>query len=94
VNRLDEVQVIGVPATMMKTAYTFSTGFTPAPSAKQINMFLVHPLAVITPHKYEFSQLEAPSAMSEGKYVYYEESYEDVFILNNKADAIQFNVEP
>ena len=94
VNRLDEVQVIGVPATMMMTAYTFSTGFTPAVSAKQINMFLVHPLAVITPHKYEFSQLEAPSAMSEGKYVYYEESYEDVFILNNKADAIQFNITP
>lgn len=94
VNRLDEVQVIGVPATMMKTAYTFTTGFAPASGAKQINMFLVHPLAVITPHKYEFSQLEAPSAMSEGKYVYYEESYEDVFILNNKADAIQFNVEP
>ena len=54
---------------------------------------LVHPLAVITPHKYSFAQLEAPSALSEGKYVYYEESYEDVFILNNKADAIQFNVE-
>ncbi|MBO4543884.1 MAG: hypothetical protein J5725_11980 [Bacteroidales bacterium] len=92
VNRLDEVEVIGVPATAMKTAYTFSTGFAPAGSAKQINMFLVHPLAVITPHKYEFAQLEAPSAMSEGKYVYYEESYEDVFILNNKADAIQFNI--
>ena len=93
VSRLDEVQVVGVPASLMKTAYVFTTGYAPAEQAKQINMMLVHPLAVITPHKYSFAQLEAPSALSEGKYVYYEESYEDVFILNNKADAIQFNVE-
>ena len=93
VSRLDEVQVVGVPASLMKTSYVFTTGYAPAEQAKQINMMLVHPLAVITPHKYSFAQLEAPSALSEGKYVYYEESYEDVFILNNKADAIQFNVE-
>ena len=93
VSRLDEVQVVGVPSSLMKTAYVFTTGYAPAAQAKQINMMLVHPLAVITPHKYSFAQLEAPSALSEGKYVYYEESYEDVFILNNKADAIQFNVE-
>ena len=93
VSRLDEVQVVGVPSSLMKTAYVFTTGYAPAEQAKQINMMLVHPLAVITPHKYSFAQLEAPSALSEGKYVYYEESYEDVFILNNKADAIQFNVE-
>ena len=75
VNRLDEVEIIGVPATLMKTAYKFTQGWEPAPSAKQINMFLVHPLAVITPVSYEFSKLDAPSAMSEGKYVYYEESF-------------------
>ena len=92
VNRLDEVEVIGVPASLMKTAYNFTTGYAPSPTADQINMFLVHPLAVITPVKYTFAQLEAPSAMSEGKYVYYEESYEDAFILNNKADALQFNI--
>ena len=92
VSRLDEVTVIGVPATLMKTEYVFTTGWAPAATAGQINMLLVHPMAVITPVKYTFSQLEAPSAMSEGKYVYYEESYEDVFILNNKADALQFNI--
>lgn len=94
VSRLDEVTVIGVPATLMKTAYVFTTGWVPATTASQVNMLLVHPMAVITPVKYTFSQLEAPSAMSEGKYVYYEESYEDVFILNNKADALQFNITP
>jgi len=55
-------------------------------------MFLVHPNAVITPVSYQFAQLDPPSAGSEGKYIYFEESFEDVFILNKKADAIQFVV--
>lgn len=92
VSRLDEVQVIGVPATLMKTLYNFSAGWAPAQTAKQINMMLIHPLAVITPVSYTFARLDAPNALSEGKYVYYEESFEDVFILNKKADAIQFNI--
>lgn len=93
VNRLDEVQVIGVPATLMKTLYDFTAGWEIENTAKQINMFLVHPLAVITPVSYTFSRLDAPSALSEGKYTYYEESFEDVFILNKKSGAIQFNME-
>lgn len=93
INRLDEVTIVPVPAELMKTAYDFTTGWTPGVSAKQIYMMLVHPIAVITPVSYTFAQLEAPSALSEGKWVYYEESFEDVFILNNLADAIQFNVE-
>jgi len=92
VNRLDQVQIIGVPATLMKTAYNFTVGYAPKSSAHQINMFLVHPLAVITPVSYTFSRLDQPSAMSEGKYTYYEESFEDVFILNKKSDAVQFNI--
>lgn len=94
VDRLDEVEVIGVPATLMKTAYKFDKGWEPGATASQINMFLVHPVAVITPVSYAFARLDAPSAMSEGKYTYYEESFEDVFILNKKADALQFNITP
>lgn len=92
INRLDEVQIIGVPSTLMRTLYEFSSGWAPADGAKQINMMLIHPLAVITPVSYTFSRLDQPNALSEGKYVYYEESFEDVFILNKKADAIQFNI--
>ena len=92
VNRLDEVEIVGVPAELMKTLYNFTTGWVVAGGAEQINMMLIHPNAVITPVSYTFAQLEAPSALSEGKYVYYEESFEDVFIINNHADAIQFNV--
>ena len=49
INRLDEVEIIGVPATLMKTLYDFSKGWEAESNAGQINMFLVHPLAVITP---------------------------------------------
>lgn len=92
VNRLDEVQIIPVPATLMKTAYDFTEGWAPEDDAAQINMFLVYPLAVITPVSYDFADLSNPSAVTEGKYYYYEESHEDVFILNKQAGGIRFNI--
>ena len=76
----------------MKTAYTFSTGYAPKGDAGQINMFLVHPTSVITPEKYEFAGTEAPSAHTKGDYLYYEKSYEDVFIINQRLAGIAFNV--
>lgn len=90
VSRLDEVKIVSVPSTLMKTAYNFTTGWAPGGTAKQIQMFLVHPSAVITPVSYQFAQLDPPSAGSEGKFVYFEESFEDVFILNKKAGGIKF----
>lgn len=92
VEYIDGVKVKPVPAELMKTMYNFTTGWKASDSADQINMFMVHPAAIITPISYTFSQLQEPSALSEGKYVYYEESFEDCFILNNLADAIQYNI--
>ncbi len=93
VNGLDSVEIISVPSSLMKTAYDFTEGWKVGAAAKQINMFLVHPSAVITPEKYTFARLDEPSAGSEGKYVYYEESYDGVFILNKRTGAIAFNIE-
>ena len=92
VNRLDQVQIVPVPAELMRTLYNFSTGWRVVNGSDQINMMLIHPQAVITPVSYTFSRLDPPSAGSEGKYIYYEESFEDVFILNKRSDAIQFNI--
>lgn len=92
VTRLDEVEIVGVPANLMKTKYVFTSGWTPAAGADQINMALIHPLCVITPISYQFATLDEPSATTEGKYYYYEESFEDVFILNEKSGGIQFNI--
>ena len=83
-----------VPSDMMKTLYDFTEGWEVNEEAKQINMMLVHPDAVITPISYEFAQLDPPSAGSEGKWDYFEESFEDVFLLPHRADAVAFNIEP
>lgn len=92
VDRLDEVKLITVPSFLMKTAYDFGTGFAPAAGAKQINLFLVHPSAILTPSKYAFVGMEAPAAGTKGDYIYYEKEYADVFILNNRTGAIAFNI--
>ena len=92
VDRLDEVTLITVPSFLMKTAYDFTTGFEPSASAKQINLFLVHPTAILTPSKYAFVGMEAPAAGTKGDYIYYEKEYADVFILNNRTGAIAFNI--
>lgn len=92
VSSLDDVKIEGVPSALMKTVYDFTEGWKAGAGAKQINMALVHPSAVITPEKYAFAQLDPPSAGSEGKYVYFEESYDDVFLLGKRKAAVQFNV--
>lgn len=89
VERLEDVDIVSVPTDLLKTKYTFTTGYAPAEDAGDIKMILVHPSSILPIVSYSFAQLEAPSAMSQGKYVYYEESFEDVFILNKRVDAIQ-----
>lgn len=92
VSRLDEVKLVSVPSVLMKTAYTFTEGYAVAEGAGQVNMLLVHPTSVITPEKYEFAGTEAPSAHTKGDYLYYEKSYEDVFIINQRLSGIAFNI--
>lgn len=92
VSMIDEVKIIVVPSDIMFTEFDFTEGSVKTSGAKQINMFLVHPTAVITPEKYSYASLDAPSAVTQGKYFYYEESHEDVFILERRIGGIQFNV--
>jgi hypothetical protein len=95
VTGIEGVTIIGVPNVLMKTRYLFESDWAvDTANAQQINMFLVHPSAVITPVSYEFATIDSPSAVTEGKYIYFEESYEDVFILNKRKGALQFNVNP
>lgn len=92
INNLDDLEVSEVPSDIMKSEFDFTAGAVAEEDAAQINFFMVHPSAVITPEAYAFSQIDEPSAMSEGKYVYYEESFEDVFILNQRKGGIAFNI--
>lgn len=93
-DRIGEVEVVGVPMSAMKSAYKFTDdGFEIAENAKNVKMILIHPSAVIPVIAYDFAQLGEPSSLSQGKWTYFEESFEDVFIYNKKHDAIQFYVE-
>lgn len=89
---LDQVVVEEVPSDHMLTVYDFTVGAVRGVSAKQVQMFLVHPTCVITPESYDFAQLDPPSAGSQGKYEYFEESMEDVFLLPNKQYGAEFLV--
>ena len=94
VSNIDKVEIEVIPEELMMTAYDFTEGWTPGVTAKQIRMFLVHPTAVITPVSYEYAQLDPPSAGSEGKYDYFEESFEDAFIVPLKECALEYVCEP
>ena len=86
---LDGVEVVEVPADMMKTAYTFTTGWAiDNATAQQINFILVDPEAVAAPVKYETSMISAPTAQSKGKYLYYERYYYGAFMLDQRGAGV------
>ncbi len=91
VSCLDGVQIREVPAELMKSAYVFTEGWTPAEGARQINMIIVDPEAVAAPVKYEVAMMSEPTAQSKGKYLYYERYYYGAFKLNNRAGGIIVN---
>lgn len=92
IKRIDDLIIKKVPSNRMKTAYDFTEGAVPGTSAKQIDMMFVHPLSVLPVTQYSQVLLDPPSATTNGHYFYFEESFEDVFILNQRADALAFHV--
>lgn len=91
ISRLDGVKIREVPADMMKSAYDFTEGWTPASGAVQINMIIVDPESVAAPVKYEVAMMSEPTAQSKGKYLYYERYYYGAFRLNNRVGGIVVN---
>ncbi len=91
IKRIDDLTIKRIPSSRMKTAYNFTDGAVPGASAKQINMMFVHPLSVLPVTQYSQALLDNPSALTNGQYYYFEEAFEDVFILNQRKDAIAFH---
>lgn len=86
---LDGVEVVEVPADMMKTAYDFTNGWAiDTTNAQQINFILVDPEAVAAPVKYETSMISPPTAQSKGKYLYYERYYYGAFMLDQRGAGV------
>lgn len=85
----DTYTVVAEPSTASISTYYEKT----AEAAKDVKMMLIHPSAVVPVISYDFAQLGAPSSLSQGKWTYFEESFEDVFIFNKKHAGIQFYIE-
>lgn len=88
VGRLDGVRIQEVPSDLMKTAYTFTTGWEIGDSAANIDMLLYAPDSVAAPVVYDTSMISPPTAQSKGKWLYYERYYYDVFALNQRRAGI------
>ena len=87
--RLDGVEVAEVPADMMKTAYTFTSGWAVnTVTAQQINFILYDPEAIAAPIVYDVSMISAGSAQTKGKDIYYERYYYDVFMLAQRGAGV------
>lgn len=95
VHSLDDVQLISVPSGRMKSAYDFTSGFSPAVSAKQIRSILIHPSAVVARQKYSYIKLFTPGTDSRtaDNYIYQNRRYMDLFLLERKTDGVKMNVE-
>ena len=77
---LDDVTIKVVPSDLMQTAYDFTVGSKLLDDAKQIQMFLIFNGVQIAPQKYSFAGFDAPTASNSGNFLYYEQSYDDVFL--------------
>lgn len=94
VRSLDEVAIQTVPSGRMKTAFDFTDGFKPAAAAKQVNMLLLHPTAVIACDKHSYIRLWAPGSHTTGDgYLYQNRKYGDLFVLDTRVKGIQINAE-
>ncbi len=95
VRSLDEVTIVKVPSDRIKTLYNFTEGFVPGEGAKQINMILYHPSAILAPVKvadiYLWNKGETPE--SAYGYLYQNRMYTDLFIIKAKLAGIAMNVE-
>ncbi|WP_054939059.1 hypothetical protein [Paenibacillus ihuae] len=94
VRSLDDVTLVKVPSSRMKTVFDFTNGAVPGVGAKQINMILIHPHCVLAPIKHSAIYLWEPGSHTGGDgYLYQNRRYTDLFVIERKADAIQLSVQ-
>jgi hypothetical protein len=90
---LDDVAIVVVPSSRMKTLYNFSDGCTPGTGAKQINMILVQPQSVIACNKHSYIKLWPEGTHTEGDgYLYQNRQYSDLFVIKSRDGGIRMNV--
>lgn len=94
VRSLDDVTIQKIPSGRMKTKYDFTDGYAPAADAKQMNMILVHPSAVVACDKHSYIRLWAPGSHTQGDgYLYQNRKYGDLFVLDTRTQGIKINTQ-
>ena len=81
-----------VPADLMQTDFDFTDGSKVKSGAKQIDMMLISNGVQLAPQKYSFVGFDEPSAASAGNYLYYEDAYYDVLLIQSRTAGIDFHV--
>ena len=92
VAKLDGVEIMEVPADMMKTSYVFTNGWAIGSSAAQINFVLYDPEAIAAPIIYDVAMMSPGSAQTKGKDIYYERYYYDVFMLAQRKAGVYAHI--
>lgn len=99
---LDDVEIIKVPSVRFKTAYEDkadgTTGgqiYAATSTAKQINMMLIDPSAIICRDKYAYIKLFTPGTDSRtaDNYIYQNRYYGDLFLIEAKKAGVIINAE-
>ena len=95
VRSLDEVTIDTIPSDRMKSAYDFTEGFVPAVESKQINMILCHPTGILAPIKVRDIYLWVKGQTPESAFgnLYQNRSFQDLFVIKAKKDAVAINAE-
>lgn len=95
VRNLDEVKMVRVPSSRMKTVYDFTEGYKPGAAAKQMNMILVHPKSVIASQKHRYIKLWPEGTHTNGDgYLYQNRKYGDLFLIDNRVQGVKINLAP
>ena len=88
----DKVKVVVVPIGRMFSAYDFTNSFDPMADAKQINMMLTHPSAVIAATKHSYIKLWPPGTHTLGDmYLYQNRRFSDLFVVEARLSGIAIN---
>lgn len=100
VHSLDDVEILKVTSLRLKTDYEDqgegeNREYLPTADAKQINMILIDPKAVICEEKYSYMKLFTPGSDSRtaDKYLFQMRYYEDLFVIKDKKAGVYINAE-
>lgn len=95
ISYLDDVKIVRVPSIRMNSAYNWTApSLTPATTAKQIRMMMVHPSSTIAVVKHSYIKIWEPGTYpGRDATVVESRTYQDAFALETRIGGIKVNME-